>query len=168
MITEAGDHPSVAHLVYLCALALDEGETCMSAAADQSGVTEISPEGRPDVAAGFSATEDGMITLDPAVAAVALYNRCDPDTTRWALSRLAPQPLVTLQQSPNAISWRAKPTTYVVCTDDLIVHPDLQRVMAKRCAVTTVEWESDHSPFLSQPDRVSGLLAELAGVATRR
>ena len=48
--------------------------------------------------------------------------------------RLGPQPLVALQQSPNAISWRAKPTTYVVCTDDMIVHPDLQRLMAKRCA----------------------------------
>ncbi len=159
VITEAGDHPSVAHLVYLCALALDEDETCMSAATDQPGVAQISHEGRPDITSGFAITDDGLISMDPAMAAAALYNRCDPDTTRWALSRLGPQPLVTLQQSPNAISWRAKPTTYVVCTDDMIVHPDLQRLMAKRCASTAIELESDHSPFLSQPDRVVDLLA---------
>ena len=168
VITEAGDHPSVGQLVYLCALALDHGETCMSAATDQPGSAEISHVGRPDIGSGFAVSDQGLVTLDPAMAAAALYNRCDPDTTQWACSRLGPQPLVTLQQEPSVISWRVKPATYVICGDDMIVHPGLQRLMAKRCATATVEWDSDHSPFLSQPDRVVDLLADLAGADPRR
>ncbi|MGH9079312.1 MAG: alpha/beta fold hydrolase [Acidimicrobiales bacterium] len=163
VITEAGLHPSVGHLVYLCALALDGGETCMSATVGLPGATAISYAGRPDLGAGMAVSDDGIVTLEPSTAAALLYNHCDPDTTAWAVSRLGPQPLITLQQVPDAVAWQARPSTYVVCSDDQIVHPELQRLMAERCAGTTVEWESDHSPFLSHPGRVVDLLAELAG-----
>src|SRR5258708_453841 len=36
VITEAGDHPAVAHLVYLCAPVLDAHESCGSAAAEEA------------------------------------------------------------------------------------------------------------------------------------
>jgi pimeloyl-ACP methyl ester carboxylesterase len=163
VISEAGDHPSVGHLVFLCALALDEGESSMAAAADMPGAAEISYEGRPDLGSGLIVSDDGLITMAPSLAATALFNQCDADTTSWAQSRLGPQPLVTLQQSPASVAWRTRPSTYVVCTDDQIVHPELQRLLAKRCAGTTVEWDSDHSPFLSHPDLVVDLLAELVG-----
>jgi hypothetical protein len=47
-------------------------------------------------------------------------------------------------------------------TEDLVVHPDLQRILAKRCT-SSVEWPTDHSPMLSRPDLVGSLLAELRG-----
>lgn len=162
VITEAGTHPAVARLVFLCAMALDEGESSMSAAVDLPGVADISHEGRPDLGGGMHISDDGFITIEETVAAAALFNRCDRDTTAWALARLGPQPMVTLQQSPDAVSWREKPATYVVCSDDQIVHPELQRVMAKRCANAALEWDSDHSPFLSHPRLVVDLLASLA------
>ncbi|MFI5041977.1 MAG: alpha/beta fold hydrolase [Acidimicrobiales bacterium] len=68
------------------------------------------------------------------------------------------------QRQCPANLWRAKPSTYVVCADDMAVHPDLQRIMARRCG-TVLEWPTDHSPFLSRPDLVAGLLVELAFVA---
>ncbi len=163
VICEAGDHPSVGHLVFLCAMALDEGESCMAAAVDMPDVAGISHEGRPDHGSGLIISDDGFITMEPSLAAAALFNQCDADTASWAQSRLGRQPLVTLQQSPESVSWRLRPSTYVVCTDDQIVHPELQRLMAKRCAGRTVEWDSDHSPFLSHPDLVVDLLAELTG-----
>lgn len=161
VITEAGDHPSVGHLVYLCAMALDEGESCMVASPEEPGADHRSPEGRPDLATGLIIADDVM-TIDPETAAAALFNQCDESTTAWAVSRLGPQPLVTMQQPVEVVSWRDKPTSYVVCSDDRIVHPDLQRWMAKRCAGTIVEWDSDHSPFLSHPELVVDLLTELA------
>jgi pimeloyl-ACP methyl ester carboxylesterase len=162
VITEAGDHPMVSHLVYLCAMALDAGETCMSAAVGWPGAAEISHDGRPDFGSGMVVSDDGVVNLEPSMAAAALFNRCDPDTTAWAVSRLGPQPLITLQQAPDAVAWRNRPSTYVVCADDQIVHPELQRLMAKRCAGMTVEWESDHSPFFSHKERLIDLLADLA------
>ena len=161
VITEAGDHPGVGHLVYVCALALDSGETCISAAGEEAAAATISHAGRPDLAAGFVPATDGTVTVDPSVAAAALYNDCDVDTVTWALARLGPQPLVTLQQTPSAVAWRTRPSTYAVCGDDMAIRPDLQRLMAKRCS-TAVEWDTDHSPFLSRPELVVDLLADLA------
>jgi pimeloyl-ACP methyl ester carboxylesterase len=166
VITEAGDHPAVAHLVYLCALVLDEGESCVSAAAAEAAAAQISHDGRPNLGGGIIADEHGAGTLDPSVAAACLYNHCDAGTVAWALDRLGPQPLVTLQQPPTAVAWRAKPSTYVVCSDDMAIHPDLQRILAKRCTHHT-EWDSDHSPFLSEPDRLVDALEELAFAAVR-
>lgn len=165
VITEAGDHRTVRHLVYLCAMALDEGESCMVAAADDvPGADGGSDELLPDPGTSMTISDDGrFISIEPAAAPGALFHRCDAGTATWAVSRLGPQPLLTLQQPVESASWRSKPSTYVVCTDDRIVHPGLQRMMAERCAGRIVEWDSDHSPFLSHPDLVVDLLAEVAG-----
>ena len=53
--------------------------------------------------------------------------------------------------TPQEIVWRTKPSTYVVCAEDQGVHPDLQRIMARRCT-ETVEWQLGHSPFANRPD----------------
>jgi len=163
VITEAGVHPVVQHLVYLCALALADDESCATIAAGDPAALSISQEGRPNLSEALVIDEDGVATLTrPDLAGRCLYNECDPETATWALSRLGPQPMVTLQQVPDAVAWRATPSTYVVCANDFAVHPELQRIMATRCS-RSVEWESDHSPFLSHPDLVTNLLADIAG-----
>jgi pimeloyl-ACP methyl ester carboxylesterase len=161
VVTEAGDHPVVTSLVFIAAFALDAGESCVAAAIQESEAAGIDWEGRPNLGQGFIVAEDNTVTLDRQVAARCLYNDCDEEVTAWALDRLGPHPLGNLQQEPATIAWNSKPSTYVVCADDFGVHPDLQRVLAKRCA-TTVEWPTGHSPFLSDPRRVIGLLAEEA------
>jgi pimeloyl-ACP methyl ester carboxylesterase len=161
VITEAGTHPRVRHLVYIAAFALEAGESCVSAAMADEGAGRISHEGRPSLGDGFISGIDGLITLDHATAAACFYNDCEADTVAWALARLGPQPLITLQGAPNTVAWRSKPSTYVVCADDLAVHPELQRILARRCD-STVEWQTDHSPFLCRPDLVADLLGNLA------
>jgi pimeloyl-ACP methyl ester carboxylesterase len=161
VITEAGVHPAVRHLVYLTAFALDAGESCMSAAIDQSAALDLSYDGRPNLADAAVANDDGTISLTPDGAAACLFQDCDAETTAWAVERLGQQPLVTLADVPTAVAWRERPSTYVVCTDDAGVHPELQRAMAQRCT-TTVEWPTSHSPFLSAPERVAELVAGLA------
>jgi pimeloyl-ACP methyl ester carboxylesterase len=161
VITEAGLHQAVQHLVYIVAFALDAGESCVSAATAEMGASQISYDGRPDLGAGFTMSPGDMITLDPASAAECLYNDCDPDTVAWALARLGPQPLITLQEAPTVAAWRTRPSTYIVCVDDMAVHPDLQRIMARRCG-SVIEWPTDHSPFLCRPELVATLLADLA------
>lgn len=159
VITETGLHPAVQHLVYLAAFALNAGESCVSVAADvEPGL--ISYEGRPILGAGFIMSS-GVITLDPSSAAVCLYNDCDAETVAWALDRLGPQPLITLQGAPKHAAWRVKPSTYVVCGDDMAVHPDLQRIIGRRCS-SVIEGPTDHSPFLCRPDLVAGLMVDLA------
>lgn len=161
VVTEAGDHPMVEHLVLVAALALDEGESCMEAAVQESAAAGIDWEGRPNLGEGFILASDGTVSLDRQVAARCLYNNCAENVVTWALERLGPHPLANLQQAPSTIAWRTKPSTYVVCGDDFGVHPDLQRILARRCDVVD-EWPTDHSPFLSAPERVVELLVEVA------
>ena len=161
VITEAGEHPLVEQLIFIAAMALDAGETCQKAATEEVAVAGLDWTGRPNFGKGFVAAPDHTVTLDPTVAAQCLYSDCDDATIAWALNRLGPHPLSNLQQSPSRIAWRTKPSTYAICADDLVVHPDLQRILAKRCT-SVVEWPTGHSPFLSDPNRVSGLLHEIA------
>jgi pimeloyl-ACP methyl ester carboxylesterase len=155
VITEAGDHPSVAHLVYLCAFALDEGETTTSAATGEELPST-------DLGAAFRFSEDGeRVHLDPDGARTAFYLDCDPADADAALARLRPMAFACFTAPVSTAAWRDRPSTYAVCTEDLAVHPALQRVLAARCS-ETVEWPTSHSPFVSRPELVADLLARLA------
>jgi pimeloyl-ACP methyl ester carboxylesterase len=161
VVTEAGDHPMVRRVVFLAALVLDAGESCMEAAVNEAETAGISWEEGPNLAEGFELDDDGTVRLDRGVARACLYNDCDEETAAWALDRLGPHPLHNLEQQARRVAWRAKESTYVVCADDAAVHPGLQRVLARRCS-TAVEWPTGHSPFLSRPDLVVEFLADAA------
>jgi pimeloyl-ACP methyl ester carboxylesterase len=155
VITEAGTHEKVRHLVYIAAMQLDEGASCITAAPGvDAPVTDLADALRPG-------PDPTTVTLDPAVAGPAFYFDCDADTAEWALSKLVPQPLETMTQSPDRIAWRQRESTYAVCTGDRVVHPMVQRALAAR-APHVVEWDTGHFPLLSRPDLVTELLTAVA------
>ena len=156
VVTEAGAHPMVERLVYVCAYAIDTDETII-------GVT-LDHEEQADLGAAMVLQPDGTSTLDPELAAPALYGRCDAADVERALQLLRPHGGETFTQMPKAAAWKDTPTTYVVCGQDRAVAPSLQRAMAARIPdVALVEWaDSDHSPFFSRPGDLADLLAGLA------
>jgi pimeloyl-ACP methyl ester carboxylesterase len=151
VITEAGDRPRVSRLVYVAAFLLDEGES----------VSRVAPErGIADTGLGaalrFSADRTD-ISIDPAQVAPLLYNRSPAAVVDDAIPRLRPVARSVFGERATRFAWRTKPSTYVVCTDDRTVAPELQRVMAAR-ATTAIEWDSDHSPQAGRPRDVAELL----------
>ena len=165
VITEAGVHPAVRHLVYLAAHVLREDESCMAAALEEA--TVISHDGRPDLGAHLVIHPDGVSTLDEGVAPL-FYGDCPPAAVDWAMGQLGPQLMASLAQQPEAVAWRERPSTYVVCEQDQAIHPDLQRILARRCT-NAVAWPTGHSPFLSQPQLVADLVRDLlVGIAADR
>jgi pimeloyl-ACP methyl ester carboxylesterase len=58
-------------------------------------------------------------------------------------------------------AWRTIPSTYIVCTDDHMLHPDDQRDMATQ-AGEVFELSSSHSPFFSHPAEVARIIARYA------
>lgn len=156
VITDAGAHSAVRHLVYLCAFVLDEGETT----ADRATAW---PE-EPALAGAMRIADDGTCTVDPAMAAEVFYADCDPLDAQRSTSLLRPQSLATFAGAPRSIGWRTVPSTYLVCGEDRAVPPGLQRDMAARLpGAAVVEWPgASHSPFLSRPGDVADLLAGLA------
>jgi pimeloyl-ACP methyl ester carboxylesterase len=153
VITEAGAHPAVAHLVYLTAFALEVGESAA----------------KNDLTGGESATAlnkamqfgDGVLTLEPETAIEAFYHDCSADEARASVNRLRPQSLNALQGEATQAAWREKPATYVVCTDDRALPTALQRSNAARIG-NSIDWPTSHSPFLSRPDLVAELLSGLS------
>ena len=151
-ITDAGDHPNVAHLVYLAAFALDEGES----------IIENNIEGgeHAELADAIEFRGDGTLTVDPGRAAGIFYADCDPTDAGGFVARLVPELTAGFSQTPRTVAWRTRPSTYVVCTADRALAPGLQWNLARRCT-TTVEWPTSHSPFVSRPELVTDLLLSI-------
>ena len=155
VVTAAGEHPHVTHLLYLAAFMVAEGESVGRALPD----LDIPPTGLGE-ALRFSA--DGrQVSVDPALATGVFYADAPADAAAAAVARLRPVHRSVFRGVPATIGWRRTPSTYVVCADDQAVHPDLQRAMAER-ATARQEWPGGHSPALTRPGDVATLIAELA------
>ena len=155
VITEAGDQPNVERLVYLAAFACDAEESPARTAPD-AGVPSSDLSG-----VARHQRRRATVVLDTVDRADVFYHDCAADDVASALERLRPMQLACLTAPVGPPAWRAKPSTYVVCTEDRAVHPELQRVMAKRCT-ESVDFPTAHSPFLNRPDLVADLLVDLA------
>jgi pimeloyl-ACP methyl ester carboxylesterase len=55
-------------------------------------------------------------------------------------------------------AWRAKPSWYLVATDDRMIPPPAQRAMATRAGATIVETAGSHSVYVSKPTAVAALI----------
>lgn len=138
----------VVALVYVAAFQLDSGESVMSLLG--------SLERRPVALAAAQRPGEtpGTIELDPELAPAALYGDASPSVASAAITRLVAESAasfteVVTRDAPE-IAWRRRASVYVVCERDEAIHPDHQRHMAAR-ATTTVSFDADHSPFLTDP-----------------
>ena len=60
-------------------------------------------------------------------------------------------------------AWRSKPSWYLVASDDKMIPPAAQRLMAKRAGATVVEVAGSHAVYVSRPDAVAELIEAAAG-----
>ncbi|HET6966039.1 MAG TPA: alpha/beta fold hydrolase [Acidimicrobiales bacterium] len=147
----AGGRRAASHLVYLTAIMQEPGRPIDLG--QTPGLAALRMEGE-------------TASVDPAGATIAFYHRCAPDDAERATARLRPMPTAVLAAPPpDHVAWRHVPSTYIVCTDDQIISPAQQRVMAAQ-AGARVEMDSDHSPFLSCPAELAGVLAGIAAGVT--
>jgi pimeloyl-ACP methyl ester carboxylesterase len=151
VITAAGTDERVAALVYICALAPEDGETSQ---ADQDkypktpvfqhievadGRIWVRPSGIPDFAGDLPEDEQKLVWATQTTPLTDLFN----------------------QPVPGA-AWKSKPTYYIVGANDRTVQPDLERFVAKRMNAKIIELQSSHVPMLSQPQRVYEVIKEAA------
>lgn len=157
VITEAAARANgrVAHLVYLAAFALDEGETVMS-------LTTSLPPAETLLGGAMTMLDDGTaVLLDVESAAAALYGSCPPAAVAAAFPRLCAQPLATFTQPITGAPRASVPSTYVRCLQDKAVAPAHQAVMAERCT-TSIDLDTDHSPFMSMVSETADILERLS------
>jgi pimeloyl-ACP methyl ester carboxylesterase len=103
--------------------------------------------------------EDGSVWWDPEVAVQAFYRACDPETARWAATRLRPQVWTTSREPCPLDRWPDCELVSIVCAADEVVSPEWSRRIAREVlGVEPVELPGGHSPMLSHPAELADAL----------
>lgn len=146
---------NVSRLIYLAAFLPEPGDSLMAIV-------------DPWIAAGsdvswLQTTPDGLFTIAPGKEREFFYHDCEPAVAAEAAGRLRPQSADSFRQPVSPATQDGPPSVYVVCTEDSVILPQGQRLMARR-ADHVVELSAGHSPFLSHPGPLCNLVLEqLAG-----
>jgi len=157
VITEAGNDPKVAGLVYIAAFAPDKGESV-------SSLINNPPPGAP--VPPILPPRDGYLFLDRAKFRESFAADVSAEAASFMADSQVPWGLDALNGTVSEPAWRTKPSWYLVSTDDRMIPPDAQRAMATRAGSTVVEVKGSHAVYVSQPKAVADLITKAAhGVA---
>ena len=153
VITEAGNDPNVAGLVYVAAFAPDKGESVASLIKDPVPGAPVPPIMPP---------QDGFLFLDKAKFAASFAADVAPDVAAFMADAQVPWGVEALSGAVTEPTWRSKPSWYLVATNDKMIPPDAQRAMSKRMGAKVVEIEGSHAVYVSQPREVAHLIEQAA------
>jgi pimeloyl-ACP methyl ester carboxylesterase len=157
VITEAGNDPKVAGLVYIAAFAPDKGESVSSLIKDPPPGAPVPPILPP---------QDGFLFLDRAKFHDSFAADVNADTAAFMADSQVPWGVEALGGAISVPAWKTKSSWYLVATEDRMIPPDAQRAMSKRAGSTVVEARGSHSVYVSQPGAVAALIeTAAAGVA---
>jgi pimeloyl-ACP methyl ester carboxylesterase len=151
VITAAGTDERVAGLVYIAALAPDEGETSQS---------QLDQFPSSDVFSHVEVAEGRAWMKRDGLACFAGDLPEQEQEVVWA-THFAPDAELFLKNAAG-VAWKSKPSWYIVATKDRTVQPELQRFVAKRMGATIREVESSHVPMLSNPKVVIDVIRAAA------
>lgn len=155
VISQAGDNPKVASLVYLAAFAPDVGETI-------SGISEQPTPGEEK--APLVGPTNGWLLVDQAKFPAHFAAGADPSLTRFMAASQVPWGVEAVQFKFTKAAWKVKPTSFLVTTQDLIIPPSQQRAMAKRTGGRVQEIASSHAVMLVHPQEVASFIESAATV----
>ena len=151
VITEAGNHPKVAALVYIAAFALDEGESCASI-----------EEALPQASTAFKPDSNGNWWIEPQHFAADFAADIPPEKAAFMAISQVPISTDAFTHRVRSPAWKTKPTWYMVAAADRSINPDQERMMAKRANAKTVEVKASHVAYMSFPEESARLIEEAA------
>jgi pimeloyl-ACP methyl ester carboxylesterase len=153
VITEAGNDPKVATLVYITAFAPDRGESV-------STLIKNPPPGAP--MPPILPPQDGYLLLDKAKFPVSFAGDVDNERAAFMADSQVPWGVDALSGTISEPAWKTKPSWYLVATDDKMIPPAAQRFMSKRAGSTVIEVAGSHAIYVSQPNAVAALIEKAA------
>src|ERR1700733_7382392 len=156
VITEAGNDPKVAGLVYISAFAPDKGESV-------STLIKNPPPGAPVLP--ILPPVDGYLLFDKAQFPAFFAGDLSPEKAAFMADSQVPWGVNALNGTISEPAWKTKPSWYLLTTEDKMIPPDAQRQMAKRAGATIVEVKSSHSVYVSHPHAVATLIEKAAQAA---
>jgi pimeloyl-ACP methyl ester carboxylesterase len=158
VVTEAGNDPKVAALVYVAAFAPDVGESVASIIKDPPPGAPVPPILPP---------QDGFLFLDKEKFAASFAADVAPELAAFMADSQVPWGVEALTGAVSQPAWRSKPSAYIVATSDRMIPPPAQRAMAKRAGSRVTEVEGSHAVYVSQPAAIAAAIEVAAQAATR-
>ena len=157
VITEAGNDPKVAGLVYVSAVAPDTGETAFGLIT--SVPTPIGSELRPD--------KSGFLKLTPKGIAEDFAQDLSAKEIAILTATQVPTSVTAMKGEVTAPAWKSKPSWYIIAANDRAISPDLEAAQAKKIGATTTTVSSSHVIMLAQPSKVADVILDAAAKASK-
>jgi pimeloyl-ACP methyl ester carboxylesterase len=152
IITEAGNDPNAAALVYIAAFALDDGESCASI-----------EQAVPQASKAFKADSSGNWWIEQDHFAADFAADIPPAESHFMAIAQVPISTDSFTHKVTNPAWKTKPTWYMVASADRSINPIQERMMAKRAHAKTVEINgASHVAYMSHPKEAAKLIEEAA------
>ncbi|MDP3736918.1 MAG: alpha/beta hydrolase [Hyphomonadaceae bacterium] len=153
VISEAGNDPKVKALAYIAAFAPDKGESVSSLIANPPPGAPVPPILPP---------KDGFLFLDKEKFAASFAADVKPELASFMADSQVPWGVDALGGAVTQPAWRAKPSWYLVASDDRMIPPPAQRAMAERSGAKISETAGSHAVYVSKPEVVAQLIEAAA------
>jgi pimeloyl-ACP methyl ester carboxylesterase len=140
-------------LVYIAALAPDEGETV----AQMFYRDEKSPE-----ATEMVPDSHGFVWMPEDAFQRAVAHKASADQAKIAAALQRPLSVQCVQEPAPVPLWKSKPSWYLVAEEDRMINPKTQQFMADRMHATVHSRRVDHTPMYSEPCVVVEIILEAA------
>jgi pimeloyl-ACP methyl ester carboxylesterase len=158
VITEAGNAPNVAGVVYISSYGPAEGES-------HDDLVKRFPPGSAISAIQLDA--DGFLWIARERYHEAFAHDVDLPQARIMEAVQKPVSKKNCFGAPVSVpAWKSKPSWYLISDDDRLINPELQRFMAKRMGATTASVPSSHASLVSHPVETTNLITRAAGHKT--
>jgi pimeloyl-ACP methyl ester carboxylesterase len=158
VVSEAGNDPKVAGLVYISALVPKKGQS----AADTTKGYPTAPgsaQVKPDAAGYLSLSREGIdedfVPELPASERAVVYATQGP----WNSAALSEKVL-----NP---AWQSKPSWLIADANDRMVPPQYEKDIAVQIHAKLTVLAAGHVPMLSMPDRVAAVIVDAANSAAK-
>jgi pimeloyl-ACP methyl ester carboxylesterase len=153
VITEAGNDPKVAALVYVAAYAPEVGQSANDASAP-FGWTEGQKQIRVDSEKFATLTSEGM--LENVTEGLPMAAR----ELAFAVQGQSYGPM--FDEKLTVAAWKTKPSWFVVSANDRMLSPAIEQSAATEMGAVTTTLPTCHMVMLQQPAAVAGVIDDAA------
>jgi pimeloyl-ACP methyl ester carboxylesterase len=158
-VIAAADDDRVKSLVYVAALAPDEGETVADVfyrAAPHPKAPKLVPDAY------------GLIWMPEEGFGHAVAHKASPDQLAIIAAVQRPIAVQCIQEKAPVPAWKTTPSWFLLAEEDRMIVPETQRFMAQRMGATIRSHAVDHTPMYTAPNLVVDVVLDAAREAIRK
>jgi pimeloyl-ACP methyl ester carboxylesterase len=144
-------------LVYIAALAPDEGET-VAQVFYRDDKHPQSPQLTPDA--------DGFIWMPDEGFRNAFSQHATAEQIALSTAVQRPISVKCIQKPVAKPAWRSRPSWFLIAEEDRMINPKTQHFMAERMGASIRSLAVDHTPLLSAPQKVVDVILEVRQAVT--